>query len=65
MPRPRNCGPALAYGRVYLATVDARLIALDRSTGAVDRDVALTAEPGGTVEDRAQLAAGDALARHD
>src|SRR5688572_14641547 len=32
---PANRGAALGYGRVYVATVDARLVALDQKTGKV------------------------------
>ena len=32
---PNNRGVAVAYGRVYMATLDARLVALDQKTGKV------------------------------
>ncbi|MCI0528531.1 MAG: PQQ-binding-like beta-propeller repeat protein, partial [Nitrospira sp.] len=30
---PANRGPAVGYGKVYMATIDARLVALDQKTG--------------------------------
>jgi alcohol dehydrogenase (cytochrome c) len=58
---PANRGAALGYGKVYVATVDARLVALDQSTGKRVWDIAL-AEPGkDTTEDKGVLAAGDPL----
>ncbi|MGH8120942.1 MAG: pyrroloquinoline quinone-dependent dehydrogenase, partial [Gammaproteobacteria bacterium] len=39
---PANRGPAVAYGKVYMATIDARLIALDQKTGKVIWDIPIT-----------------------
>src|SRR5256712_8128541 len=36
---PNNRGLAAAYGRVYMATLDAHLVALDQKTGKVVWDV--------------------------
>ncbi len=60
---PANRGVSVAYGKVYLGTVDARLIALDAATGRVAWDVAL-AEDTGPSEKIAQLAPNDALRGH-
>ena len=49
-------------GRVYLGTVDGRLIALDAATGAVVWDVTV-AEYHGTTEATSQLRADDPLGR--
>lgn len=57
---PANRGVALGYGKVYVATVDARLIALDQKTGKVVWDIAIVSPDGGPTEDAANLAA-DAL----
>ena len=57
---PANRGVALGYGKVYVATVDARLIALDQKTGKVIWDIAIVAPDGGPTEDAGVLA-GDAL----
>lgn len=52
---PTNRGPAIGYGKVYQATNDGRLIALDRETGAMVWD-SLIATPGpGEVEALADL----------
>jgi PQQ-dependent dehydrogenase (methanol/ethanol family) len=58
---PANRGAAAGYGRIYLATVDARLIALDQHTGAVLWDVPLAAGAGGNVEQTGDLTRGDKL----
>lgn len=57
---PANRGVALGYGKVYVATVDARLVALDQKTGRVAWDRAMVAPDSGPTEDAAVLA-GDAL----
>lgn len=36
---PANRGVAVGYGKVFIGTVDARLIALDRQTGKIDWDM--------------------------
>lgn len=53
---PANRGVALGYGKVYVATVDARLIALDQKTGKVVWDIAIVSPDGGPTEDAANLA---------
>lgn len=53
---PANRGVALGYGKVYVATVDARLIALDQKTGKVLWDIAIVSPDGGPTEDAANLA---------
>jgi len=57
---PANRGVAVAYGKVYIGTVDARLIALDQKTGKVVWDVALVDDLG-KGEGTEQLAADDPL----
>jgi glucose dehydrogenase len=39
---PANRGAAVAYGKVYMATIDARLIALDQKTGKIIWDIPIT-----------------------
>jgi glucose dehydrogenase len=52
---PANRGVAVAYGKVFIGTVDARLIALDLKTGKPLWDIALANDAGPT-ERRDQLA---------
>jgi glucose dehydrogenase len=47
---PANRGLALGYGRLYMITVDARLIALDRRTGRVEWDVPVADPNTGAAE---------------
>lgn len=56
---PANRGVAVAYGKVFMATVDARLVALDQKTGQVRWDVPLVEDLGGETERPDQLAADD------
>jgi glucose dehydrogenase len=58
---PANRGAALGYGKVYVATVDARLVALEQSTGKPVWDIALAEQETGATEDKRALAAGDPL----
>lgn len=58
---PANRGAALGYGRVYVATVDARLVALDQKSGKVMWDVAMAEDGGGPTEDRDAVSADPAL----
>jgi len=60
---PANRGVAVAYGTVYQATVDARLIALDQETGRLVWDVPLVEDVEGVTERVEQLAADDPLRR--
>lgn len=58
---PANRGAALGYGKVFVATVDARLVALDQATGKVVWDVALAAaqDVADPSEDRGALGQAD------
>jgi glucose dehydrogenase len=56
-----NRGVAVSGGRVFIATADARLIALDRTSGSVLWDVPLATEAGGDVEHTSDLSAADSL----
>jgi len=58
---PANRGVAVAYGKVYIGTVDARLVALDQKTGRVVWDTALVEDVAGETERKDQLAADDPL----
>lgn len=58
---PANRGAALGYGKVYVATVDARLVALDQATGKPVWDIALAEQGADATEDKGVLAAGDPL----
>jgi alcohol dehydrogenase (cytochrome c) len=58
---PANRGPAVGYGKVFMATVDARLVALDQATGRPVWDVPLAAAAQGQSESREDLATGDPL----
>ena len=58
---PANRGVAVGYGKIFVATVDARLVALDQATGKVVWDAPLadpSSEPEPT-EDRASLGKTD------
>lgn len=57
---PANRGVAVAHGKVFIGTVDARLIALDARNGKVVWDMELAGD-GGPSEQQEQLAANDAL----
>lgn len=59
---PANRGVAVAEGKVYVGTVDGRLVALDAATGAVVWDITV-AEYRGTTEATSQLRADDPLAQ--
>jgi alcohol dehydrogenase (cytochrome c) len=59
---PANRGVAVAGGKVYVGTVDGRLIALDAMSGRPIWDVSV-AEYGGTTESSSELGAEDPLAR--
>jgi glucose dehydrogenase len=58
---PANRGVAVAYGKVFMGTVDARLIALDQSNGKLVWDVPLVEEAAGETERTEQLATDDPL----
>ena len=59
---PANRGVAVAYGKVFMGTVDARLIALDAKTGKPEWDVPLATD-GGPTEAVDQLDSQDGLRR--
>jgi PQQ-dependent dehydrogenase (methanol/ethanol family) len=59
---PANRGVAVADGRVFVGTVDARLVALDMTSGRVLWDVTV-ADAAGDGEAKASLAADDPLRR--
>jgi len=56
---PANRGVAVAYGKVFMGTVDARLIALDARTGKLVWDVRLVEDLEGASERPDQLATDD------
>lgn len=58
---PANRGVAVAYGKVFIGTVDARLIALDQKTGQVSWDISLAEDSDSTSERAEQFAADDPL----
>ncbi|HUF20892.1 MAG TPA: PQQ-binding-like beta-propeller repeat protein [Burkholderiales bacterium] len=58
---PANRGVAVAYGKVFMGTVDARLIALDAKSGQIAWDATLVEDLGGETETAEQLAADDPL----
>jgi glucose dehydrogenase len=61
---PANRGVAVAYGKVFMGTVDARLIALDAKTGKPVWDVPLVDDVDATTERTEQLAADDPLRKN-
>ena len=52
---PANRGVGLGYGKVYVATVDAHLLALDAKTGKLAWDVVLAAPRADTAESNAMM----------
>jgi len=58
---PANRGVAVAYGKVFMGTVDARLVALDQTTGALAWDTPLADDIDAGTESADQLAPGDPL----
>jgi len=62
---PASRGVAVAYGKVFLGTVDARLIALDQRTGKIVWDQPLATETDGKAESLDQLAADDPLRKQN
>ena len=61
---PANRGVAVAYGKVFMGTVDARLIALDAKTGKPVWDVPLVDDVDAATERTEQLAADDPLRKN-
>lgn len=64
---PANRGAALGYGKVFVATIDARLVALDQKTGKVvwDRELAAATDEESHAEDRASLSGADPVLKGD
>ena len=60
---PANRGVALGYGKVYVATVDAHLVALDQATGKPVWDIPLTEGAANPTEDKQSLAIADRLSK--
>jgi glucose dehydrogenase len=60
---PANRGVSVAYGKVFIGTVDSRLLALDAKTGKIAWDIQLAADDGPS-EKVDQLAVDDALHGH-
>lgn len=58
---PANRGVAVAYGKVFTGTVDARLIALDQKSGKVVWDTPLVEELDVPTEQTSQLSEDDPL----
>ncbi len=56
---PANRGVAVAYGKVFIGTVDARLIALDQATGKIVWDIPMVEDLDGATEKTDQLAIDD------
>ncbi len=52
---PANRGVGLGYGKVYIATVDAHLVALDAKTGKLAWDIVLATPQADTAESNATL----------
>ena len=53
---PANRGVAVGTDKVYVATIDARLVALDRATGTLVWDRPLAEQPVGATEDVGKMA---------
>lgn len=62
---PANRGVALGYGNVYVATVDARLVALEAATGRVVFDIRMAEPETETTEDKTKLDPAQALTNRD
>lgn len=56
---PANRGVALGYGKVYVATVDARLVALEQKSGKPVWDIQLAETGADTTESKAALDPAD------
>ena len=56
-----NRGAAMAYGKIFTATADGRLVALDRDSGKVAWDVVIAARDSAPTETLDLLAADDPL----
>lgn len=58
---PANRGAAMAYGKIFTATADGRLVALDRDSGKVAWDVVIAARDSAPTETLDLLADDDPL----
>lgn len=58
---PANRGAAMAYGKIFTATADGRLVALERDSGKVAWDVVIAAPDSAPTETLEDLAADDPL----
>ncbi len=58
---PANRGAAVGYGKVFVATVDARLVALDRNTGKPVWSIAIAETGDVKTEGTAEIASGDPM----
>lgn len=58
---PANRGASIGYGKIFVATVDARLIALDQATGEPVWDVTLASHGEDPTENKALMAETDPL----
>ena len=60
---PQNRGVALGYGKVYVATVDAHLVALDQVSGKLMWNITLAENDANPTEDKQSLDITDRLAK--
>jgi len=60
---PASRGVAVGYGKVFIGTVDARLIALDGRTGAVDWDIDVVNNNKTSTETIGSISASDPLSK--
>lgn len=60
---PANRGVALGYGKVFIGTVDSRLIALDSKTGSVDWDIDVIKDNKTSTEVLDSIASSDPLSK--
>ncbi len=60
---PSNRGVSIGYGKIFVATIDARLIALDQKTGAVVWDISLATKGDEQTENKTGLSQEKQLAK--
>lgn len=60
---PANRGVALGYGKVFIGTVDTRLVALDQKTGKVSWDVDVAPRGDHRTEKIEELRSDDRLSK--
>lgn len=58
---PANRGAALGHGKIFVATVDARLVALDRATGRPVWDISLAEQGKDATESKKVMTSDDPL----